>query len=308
MTIVFLDRKTLGEDIDLKQFDTLGNIISYETTSPEETLQRVQDADIVVTNKVVIDKNIMDNSNIKLICVAATGMNNIDLEYAKEKNIEVKNVVGYSTSSVVQLTLTFVLQFVQKINYYDLYGKCSWKYSSIFTNISQPFCEIDKKKWGVIGLGNIGLSVAKVADAFGCYVQYCSTSGKNTNTQYKQVGLEELLKSSDIISIHCALNEQTLNLLNSSNIKNIKDGAILVNLGRGGIVNENDISEAIDNGQDIYYGTDVVTKEPIESTNPLLSIKDKDRIIITPHIAWASKEARVRLLSGIEENIKSFLD
>ena len=308
MTIVFLDRKTLGDDVSLEQFDKLGKVIVYETTSPEETLKRVQDGDVIVTNKVVIDKEIMDNSNIKLICIAATGMNNIDLEHAKQKGIEVKNVVGYSTSSVIQLTFTYVLQFVQKINFYDIYGKCSWKYSDIFTNLSHPFFELNNKKWGIIGLGNIGLGVAKVADAFGCEVQYYSTTGKNNNEQYKQLSLDELLATSDIISIHSALNEQTLNLLNKSNLEKVKCGAIILNLGRGGIVNEDDISKLIDNGQDIYYGTDVVTKEPIESTNPLLAIKDKDRIIITPHIAWASKEARVRLLNAIEKNITSFIN
>ena len=222
MKIVFLDKKTLGEDINLDQFDTLGTVISYDTTSYEETLHRVKSADIIVTNKVIIDKDIINNSNIKLICVAATGMNNIDLEFAKEKGIEVKNVVGYSTSSVVQLTFTFALQFVQKINYYDLYGKYSWKYSNIFTNLSHPFYELDKKKWGIIGLGNIGRGVAKVADSFGCDVQYFSTSGNNNDAQYKQVTLEELLQTSDIISIHSALNEQTLNLINKNNIPNEK--------------------------------------------------------------------------------------
>jgi len=308
MTIAFLDRKTLGNDVSLEQFNELGKVIIYETTTPEQTLQRVQNVDIVVTNKVVIDKNIMENSNIKLVCIAATGMNNIDLKFAEQKGIEVKNVVGYSTSSVVQLTLSFVLQFVQKIDFYDKFGKCDWRYSDIFTNLNKPFYELENKKWGIIGLGTIGLGVAKVADAFGCDVQYFSTSGKNKNGQYKQVSLDELLQTSDIISIHCALNEQTLNLLNSSNLTVIKNGGVLVNLGRGGIVNEEDISELIDNGQDIYYGTDVVTKEPIESTNPLLTIHDKDRIIITPHIAWASKEARVRLINAIEKNITSFIN
>jgi glycerate dehydrogenase len=308
MKIVFLDRKTLGEDISLEEFGTLGEVVTYETTTKEETLHRVQDADIVVTNKVIIDKDIMEKSQIKLICIAATGMNNVDLEYAKEKQIEVKNVVGYSTASVVQLTLSFVLQFVQKIDLYDKYGKCDWKYSDIFTNLSYPFYELDNKKWGIIGLGNIGLGVAKVATAFGCEVQYHSTSGKNNNDQYTQLSLDELLKTSDIISIHCALNQETLNLLNKSNLQNIKAGAILLNLGRGGIVNEADISEAIDNGQDIYFGTDVVTKEPIESTSPLLAIINKNRTLITPHIAWASKEARVRLVEAIKKNITTFLD
>jgi len=305
--IVFLDRKTLGDDISLDQFDKYGDIEVFNITKPEQTLDRVKDAIVVVTNKVVIDKNIMDNSNIKLICVAATGMNNIDLEYAKQKGILVKNVSGYSTSSVVQLTLSFVLQFVQKVEYYDKFGKNEWKNSEIFTNIDKPFFELDGKKWGIIGLGDIGKKVASVATAFGCEVSYYSTSGKNNNNQYKQLDLDMLLNSCDIISIHAPLNDQTNDLINVQNIKNIKKGAIVLNLGRGGIVNEKDISDTINNGADLYYGTDVVTKEPIESNSPLLSIKNKDRILITPHIAWASKEARLRLLDGIEQNIKNFI-
>ncbi|MEA3513375.1 MAG: D-2-hydroxyacid dehydrogenase [Campylobacterota bacterium] len=307
--IVFLDRKTLGDDITLAQFKKYGEVITYESTTKEQTLKRVQDASIVVTNKVVIDKNIIDSSDIKLICVSATGMNNIDLEYAKEKEIEVKNVAGYSTSSVVQLTLSIALEFVQNVNFYDNYVKNKgWEKSDIFTNHDKPFFELDGKRWGVIGLGNIGKSVAKVVTAFGCEVKYFSTSGINNDNQYEKLSLEELLKTCDIISIHSPLNDKTLNLISKENINYIKDGAILLNLGRGGIVNENDISEAINNNHDIYYGTDVVTKEPIESNSPLLTIKNKERFIITPHIAWASKEARVRLLEGIEKNIKEFND
>lgn len=304
MNIVFLDRKTLGNDITLEQFEKFGNIISFDSTKANETLERVKNADIVVTNKVIIDKNIMKNSNIKLICIAATGMNNIDLEYSKEKNIVVKNVVGYSTSSVAQLTLSYVLQFVQQINFYDNYVKSKeWQKSEIFTNNDKPFYELDGKVWGIIGLGNIGKKVAQIAQSFGCKVVYYSTSGKNNDTIYPSVTLEELLKISDIISLHCPLNEQTNNLINHKNIKNMKDGAILLNLGRGGLVNEHDIASTINDGQDIYFATDVVTIEPIDKNSPLLTIKDKSRIIITPHIAWASKEARNRLLDGIEKNI-----
>ncbi len=307
MKIVFVDKKTLGDDISLEMFNKYGEVITYETTNSDETLNRLKDADIVVTNKVVIDQKIMDNSNIKLICVAATGMNNIDLNYAGQKGIEVKNVAGYSTSSVIQLTFSFVLEFVQQIVYYDNYGKNLWQNGDIFTHLDKPFFELDGKKWGIIGLGDIGRGVAKIADAFNCEVQYYSTSGKNINQTYKQVSLEELLQTSDIISIHSPLNEQTLNLINKSNISMIKKGAILLNLGRGGIVNEQDISDAINDGQDIFYGTDVVSKEPIAKENPLLSVKNKDRLMVTPHIAWASIEARARLLEGIETNIAKFL-
>jgi glycerate dehydrogenase len=305
MKIAFLDRKTLGDDVSLEQFDTFGEVITYDITKQSERLQRVQDIDVVVTNKVVIDRYIMDNSNIKLICVAATGMNNIDLEYAKQKGIVVKNVAGYSTSSVTQLTISLALQFIQKIAYYDNYVKSGgWENSEIFTNLDQPFYELDGKTWGIIGLGSIGKSVAKVADAFGCNVSYYSTSGVNNDNTYTQLNLDELLQTSDIISIHSPLNDATNNLINSSNFNIIKKGAILLNLGRGGIVNEQDISDAINSGQDIYYGCDVVTKEPIEKSSPLLKIKDKSKVIFTPHIAWASKEARVRLLEGIFKNIE----
>lgn len=307
MKIVFLDRRTLGLDISIEQFSKFGEIEVYETTVHEETIERVQGADIVVTNKVVIDKKVIDNSDIKLICVAATGMNNIDLEYSKIKGIEVKNVAGYSTKSVSQLTFSFVLQFVQRIDFYDSYGKNNWKESEIFTNLEKPFFELDGKKWGIIGLGEIGRDVANIAVSFGCNVNYHSTSGTNNNTNYTQKSLEELLKQSDIISIHAPLNDKTFDLINSSNIPLIKKGAILLNLGRGGIVNEKDISDAINKGQDIYYGTDVASKEPIEAKNPLLHIDDVSRVLITPHIAWGSIEARKRLLDGIEENIKTFL-
>ena len=224
-----------------------------------------------------------------------------------QKNIQVKNVVGYSTSSVAQLTFSIALQFIAKISYYDDYVKSGqWSKSKIFTNVSKPFYELDGKKWGIIGLGNIGKSVANIANSFGCDISYYSTSGMNQNTQYNCLSLEELLKTSDIISIHCALNEDTLNLISKTNLSMLKDKAIILNLGRGGIVNEEDISNMLDNSN-IYYGTDVVSKEPIIKDSPLLKIVNKDQLIITPHIAWASIESRKRLIKCIKENIKEFI-
>jgi len=304
MKIVFLDRKTLGNDINLDQFQTLGEVVFYDFTKPNDVLNRVKDADIVITNKAIVDKNTMQNSSIKLICITATGMNNIDLVYAKEKNIPVKNVAGYSTSSVAQLVFSYILQFVQKINFYDNYVKSGeWENSDIFTNNDKPFYELNGKTVGIIGLGNIGKEVAKIASAFGCDVIYYSTSGKNNDNSYKNVSLENLLEKSDIVSIHCALNEQTNNLLNKSNLNRLKDGTILLNLGRGGLVNEQDITDTLNNGKDIYFATDVTTVEPIEKTSPLLTIKNKERVIITPHIAWASVEARTRLMDLVYTNI-----
>jgi lactate dehydrogenase-like 2-hydroxyacid dehydrogenase len=305
--IVILDALTLGDDIDLSIFDEFGSVTIYQTTSKEETLSHISDANIVITNKVIIDKEIMDKTNIGLICIAATGMNNVDLEYAKEKGIEVKNVVGYSTHSVAQLTFSLALNLAQRIAYYDEYVKSgAWSDSLVFTNLSQPFNEISNKTWGIIGLGTIGKEVAKIAKAFNCNVQYYSTSGMNKDSEYKSVSLHELLETSHFISIHSPLNNDTYNLLNNTNIPLIKDGAILLNLGRGGIVNEQYIANELDK-REIYFATDVVSKEPIEKDSPLLKIVNKNRVLFTPHIAWASKEARVRLINLIKDNIKQYL-
>jgi len=307
MKLVFLDTKTLGSDINLEGFNKFGEVVKYETTSQDQILERVKEADIVITNKVVIDKNIMANSNIKLICIAATGMNNVDLEYAKEANIVVKNVAGYSTSSVAQVTISLVLDFIQHLDYYSNYTKTNqWENSDIFTHIEKPFFELEGKKWGIIGLGSIGQKVAHIAQAFGCEVLYYSTSGKNTNTQYKNVSLEELLKESDVISIHCALTPATSNLLNKSNLELLKDKSILVNVGRGGIINEEDLVEVFKK-KNFCCALDVVETEPIAKNSILNEILHDDKFIITPHIAWASIEARNKLINLIIKNIDEFV-
>ena len=308
MKIIILDRATLGFDIDISVFETLGEVKSYDITKSNETIGRLQDADIVITNKVVISKEVMDSSNLKLICISATGMNNVDLEYAKQKNIEVKNVAGYSSASVVQVAFSMIFYFIQKLDYYKKYvDEGNWQKSQIFTHIDKPFFELDGKKVGIIGLGDIGRNFAKKAEAFDCEIVYFSTSGKNSNNAYKKVELDELLKTCDIISIHCPLNENTKDLLNYENMKNIKDGAILLNLGRGGIINEADLAKIIDE-KEIYCGIDVVSVEPILESNPLLKVKNKDRLLLTPHIGWASIEARNKLVQMVANNIRDFLN
>ncbi len=307
MNISLLDARTLGSDLDLSILKTLGNLTTYQTTFKEQTLSRISNADIVITNKVVITKEMMqESSSLKLICIAATGMNNVDLEAAKELGIEVKNVVGYSTPSVVQQTFTLALHLIGKMHHYASTATSgAWTNSQLFTDVSQPFHEISGKKWGIIGLGTIGQEVAKVASAFGAEVSYYSTSQSNLNQQYPHNNLEELLNSCDIISIHAPLNEQTNNLLNSNNLKLLKEKAVLLNLGRGGIVNEKDIAKELDK-REIYIGLDVISTEPIPLDNPLMKVLHSERLVITPHIAWASVEARERLLSGIVNNIESF--
>ena len=300
MKLVFLDASTLG-DVDLSKFENLGEVEIYQTTNKNETLNRVKNADIVLTNKVVINKEIIDNSNIKMIQILATGMNNVDLEYSKGKEIIVKNVVGYSTNSVAQLTFAFVLEILNKVSYFNSYVNNEYANSDIFTHIID-FSELNGKTWGIIGLGEIGKKVASIAKAFGCEVVYYSTSGKNNNSDYKRVELEEVLKS-DIISIHSPLNENTKNLLNKNNLHLIKKGAILLNLGRGGIVNEKDLADIIDE-KGFFAGFDVFEKEPIDKNNPLLKVKN---IYLTPHIAWASNEAREKLINLAYENVKEFI-
>jgi lactate dehydrogenase-like 2-hydroxyacid dehydrogenase len=307
MKIVILDRETLGTDVDLRIFDKFGEVVSYDITKEDETLDRVKEADIVITNKVVIDSDIMDNSNLKLICISATGMNNVDLVHAKKKNIEVKNVAGYSSSSVAQVAFSMIFHFANKLNYYKKFvDEGNWQKCEIFTHIDALFHELDGKRVGVIGLGDIGRNFAKKAKAFDCEVVYYSTSGKNSNSEYERVELDELLSSSDIISIHCPLNENTKDLLNYENMKNIKDGAILLNLGRGGIINEPDLAKIIDE-KEIYCGIDVVSVEPIEESNPLLKVKNKEQLLLTPHIGWASIEARARLIELVAKNIEEFI-
>lgn len=303
MKIVFLDALTLG-DVDFERFKNLGEVEIYQTTSKEKTPERVKDADIVVTNKVVIDKEIMDKSNIKFIQIAATGMNNVDLEYAKKKGIVVKNVAGYSTNAVIQHTFALVLSLLNRICYFDKFVREKYPESKIFTHIQNWF-EIEGKRWGIIGLGEIGRGVAKIARSFGAEVVYYSTSGKNNNDEYKKVDLDELLKTSDIITIHAPLNENTKNLLNKENMKFIKNGAVLVNVGRGGIINEKDLAEILEQ-KDIFVGLDVFEKEPTPKDNPLLKFKDKT--LLTPHVAWTSVEARKKLMDGIYGNIKEWVN
>jgi len=308
MHIVLLDANTLGDDLNLDILKQFGTLTMYDTTMEHEVLARIKTADIIITNKVVISANILEKTpKLKLICVAATGMNNIDLNAAKFKNILVKNVSGYSTNSVVQHTFAMAFYLLEQMAYYDTVVKDgSWGKSKLFTDLSRPFYEISGKKWGIIGLGSIGQEVAKIAEVFGAEVSYYSTSGENLKHAYPHKSLEFILKDSDIISIHAPLNNNTYELINEMNLCYIKENAILLNLGRGGIIDETDLSYELDRKK-FYAGLDVLEKEPMHENNRLSQIKHKERLLITPHIAWASIEARKKLLDGIVNNIQTFL-
>ena len=303
--IVLLDALTFGET-DLSGFDSLGEVEVFQTTSAEQVQERITNCDVIVTNKVVITETHMQNTpTLKLICVAATGMNNVDLNVAKERSVEVKNVAGYSTDSVIQHTFSLLFYLMGHSRYYDESVKDgTYSRSPIFTDVSRPFFEIKGKKWGIIGLGSIGRGVADIAKAFGAEVFYYSTSGVNRTEDYQRVTLDELLKTCDIITIHAPLNEKTENLLDYEQLLTCKTRATVLNLGRGGIINEEAVAKIIDE-KNLSFGLDVLTKEPMREDHPLLSVKNVDNLYITPHIAWTSVEARDKLIASVIQNIKS---
>jgi len=310
MKIVIIDSATLGQVSNLQEIEKFGSITSFDSTTPEQTIERSKDADIILTNKVVYDKPVLDQlPNLKLICITATGMNNVDVEYAKQKGIVVKNVVGYSTHSVSQVTFSMTLQLISNLNKYDKYVKSrDYVRSPIFTHLADGFDEIHGKKWGIIGMGNIGRNVAKIATAFGAEVCFYSTSGVKRDEGYKQVSLEELLKSSDIVSIHSPLNDNTANLIDIEKLKLMKQTAVLINVARGGIVIEKDLVTALNENIIAGAGVDVFSKEPIEGDSPFFDIVNQDKIVLSPHIAWASTEARQSLIEKVIANIDEFIN
>ena len=308
MKIVFLDVKTIGEDIDLSGFDALGEVIKYPFSTPEEAYQRTEDADVIVLNKVEInEKSIGNAKNLKLVCVTATGTNNLDKEYLAERGIAWRNVAGYSTESVAQHTFALLFYLLEKMRYYDDYVK-SEKYigDTTFTHFANVFHEIAGKTWGIVGLGNIGRRVAEIAKLFGCRVIYYSTSGKNNNSDYTRVSFDELLEQSDIVSVHAPLDENTKGLFDKNAFEKMKKDSIFINVGRGPIVVEQDLVDALEQGVIGAAGLDVLAVEPMAADNPLRQIKDSEKLIITPHIAWASIEARTRLMEIIRNQIVEY--
>lgn len=310
MKIVFLDVKTIGEDIDLSGFDALGEVVKYGFSTPEEARERTKDADVIILNKVVInEQSIGKAEHLKLVCVTATGTNNLDKEYLAKRNIAWRNVAGYSTETVAQHTFALLFYLMEKLSYYDKYVK-SEKYigDTIFTHFENVFHELNGKTWGIIGLGNIGRRVADIAKLFGCRVIYYSTSGKNNQADYERVDFHTLLKESDIVSVHAPLDANTEGLMDKQAFEQMKETAIFLNLGRGPIVVEADLADALEQGTIAAAGLDVLSVEPMSETNPLRRIKNSEKLIITPHIAWASIEARTRLMKTIEGQIQEFFE
>ncbi len=310
MKIVFLDAKTIGEDIDLSGFDKLGEVVKYGFSTAQEARERTKDADVIILNKVEINEaSIGEAKNLKLVCVTATGTNNLDKEYLAKRGIEWRNVAGYSTETVAQHTFALLFYLLEKLPYYDKYVKTE-RYigDTTFTHFANVFHELSGKTWGIIGLGNIGRRVADIAKLFGCRVIYYSTSGRNNQEGYERVDFDTLLKESDVVSLHAPLDENTKDLMNAEAFAKMKSTAIFLNLGRGPIVVEKDLADALKHNVIAAAGLDVLCVEPMSKDNPLREIKDSERLIITPHIAWASIEARSRLMEIILGQIKEYFN
>lgn len=305
MKIVYLDASTMG-DTSLSEIAALGELVCYPNSSRSESLERVCDCEVLLINKVIVDSELLQRApKLRLICEFATGVNNIDLAAAAQRGIPVKNAAGYSTWSVVQTTFMHILSLLGNAPYYDDCVK-SGKYSrsGLFTDPTKSFVELSGKTVGIIGMGTIGSKVASVAEAFGAKVIYYSTSGTSHCKTYPSVDIETLLKTSDVVTIHAPLNERTKDLIGERQLSMMKRSAILINAGRGSIVDENALAKAVDEGTIAGAALDVYSKEPLEEGSPLLSVKHPERFRFTPHTAWASEEARLRLVHIVAENIK----
>ncbi len=305
MKIVYLDEGSVG-DACLDGLRSLGEYTGYHNSTREESLERVRDCEVLIINKVAVDAVLMDRApKLRLVCVSATGTDNIDLDAAAARGIIVRNVAGYSTESVVQATFTHLLSLLGRSAYFDAYVK-DGRYSEggLFTDSRLPFTELAGKAMGIVGMGTIGSRVAQVACAFGMDVAYYSTSGTSHCTDYPSLPLGELLRRSDVVSIHAPLNSRTGGLIGEAELAMMKPGAVLLNLGRGGIVDEEALAAALDAGTIAGAALDVYSREPLPSDSPLLHLRHPERISLSPHRAWASREALSRLISAVAENIR----
>ncbi len=300
MKITVLDAKTLGSDLDLSLFEKLGEVDIYMTTSAAEIEKRICDSEVVIVNKIKLGKHNLDKAQkLKLICVTATGYDNIDTQYCRNRGIAVCNVVGYSTHSVAQVTLSMVLSLYTHLGEYRKYVNDGlYTKNKVQNHLKPVFHELYGKTWAVIGYGNIGRRVAETARAIGCKVMpYSRSTGTN---------LDDILKCADIVSVHVPLNEGTHNLINRERIALMKNTAVFVNAARGAVADETALTEAVENGKLGGLGIDVYAVEPFDENHPYNRIKDYDNVCLTPHMAWGAYEARVRCVNEIYENIEVF--
>ena len=309
MKIVVLDGYGINPgDLSWEALESIGEVKIYDRTAKEDVIARLKDADVALTNKVLIGENEMSQlTQLKYIGVLATGYNVVDIEAARSRNIIVTNIPAYSTESVVQMTFAHILNITNRVGYYARENKNGkWSRSKDFCYRDFPMFELAGKTLGIMGLGSIGMKVARAAIGIGMNV-YATTSKNATDLPegiYKTT-FEGMLGTSDIITLHCPLNDETKEIINAESIKKMKRGTIVINTGRGGLVNEKDVADALESGQLGAYGADVMCQEPPVADNPLFKAPNA---FITPHIAWATTEARTRLIDIAARNIKAFID
>lgn len=305
MKIVFLDAATIGDDLTYQSFEELGEVVVYPTTNEEEFASHIEGADVVVINKLKLNAaNLPKATNLKLICLAATGFDNVDLDYCRSVGIGVCNVVGYSTQSVAQLTLSMALSLYTHLDEYtDFVRSGEYTQNGLANRLTPVYHEIAGKTWGIVGYGNIGKQVGRVAEAMGCRVLV----HKRTPSQGVEcVDFDTVCQKSDILSLHVPLNEKTKNLLDEKHIAMLKKGAVVINVARGAVADEVALADAVLAGHIGGLGVDVYSKEPFDTEHPFNKIKHLPNVLLTPHMAWGGYETRVRLLGEIKENIVSF--
>ncbi len=309
MKIVILERNSVGLDVSVDGVKQFGEVTEYPNTTAENVKERIKDAEIIIANKAPLNADtLQDAPYVRLICEFATGFDNVDIEYCKSRGIKVANVVNYSTDAVAQHTFALCFYVLEKLRHYDEYVKSgAYAAQDRFSNFDIPFTELAGKTWGVVGMGNIGRKVAEIAQAFGCRVIFYSASGNSTCTDYERVDFDTLLAEADVLSLHCPLSDRTRNLIDLKALQKMKKNAVLINVARGPVVDDQALYTALTEGYIAAAGLDVTSTEPMKDSNPLSRFKDSNRLIITPHMAWASIEARERCVFEACKNIEAFL-
>ncbi|WP_026517610.1 D-2-hydroxyacid dehydrogenase [Butyrivibrio sp. MC2021] len=311
MKIVVADTDSIGSDMDYSIYDELGEVVYYEDKVTEENAkERLKGARILMINKSQITDKLLDDApDLELICEFATGFDNANIPACDRHGVKVANVVNYSTASVAQHTFAMLFYLMENLRHYDEFVKRGdYAAQSHFCCLDIPFEELDGKTYGIVGMGNIGRKVAQIATAYGAKVIFYASSGSSDCTDYEQVSFDELLRRSDVISLHCPLSDRTRNLFNKDAFDKMKKNAILINVARGAVVSEQDLFDALDQGKIKAAGLDVLSPEPMAKDSPLLKIQDSGKLIVTPHLAWASTEARTRCLMEVKKNAQAWMN
>lgn len=311
MKIVILERDSLGTDISVDAFHEFGEVVAYRNTvSKEQIIERIKDAEIILANKAPLSKDVLEKADkLKYVVITATGYNNVDAAYCKERGIKVSNIAGYSTASVAQHTLAMALYLIEKIEHYNNYVKSgAYSAQSFFTNFDKPFYELAGKTWGIVGLGAIGSKVAEIATCLDCKVIYYSPHEEKPGIPYRRVDFDTLLEESDVISLHCPLTDETRNMFNMEAFEKMNGNTILINMARGPVVNEEDLCKALEEEYLCAAGLDVFGQEPISSDSPLLKIQDNSKLVLSPHTAWATVESRTRCVNEAYLNVEAYIN